>query len=65
MVLSNPLQVDSSIRIILVANANENFVDRKLVKEMRRMGVIGTFFRKFNSAGPASNMLGNALIDGA
>ena len=50
---------------MLVADGNEHAVDGKLVKELKRMGMIDTFFQKFNAAGPASHMLGSVPIYGA
>lgn len=55
---------DGDNRIILAANANEHTVDGKLAKELKRMGMIDAFFKKFNAAGLASHVLGSAPIDG-
>ena len=56
--------LDRDNRIILVADINKHVVDRKLAKELKRIDMIDTYFKKFNSPGPALHMIGSALIDG-
>ena len=51
-------------RIILAADINKYTVTGKLAKELKRIGLIDTYFRKFNLPGPASHVTGSALIDG-
>ena len=51
-------------RIILAADINEYAVDRKLAKELKRIGMIDAYFKKFNLPGLASHVTGSALIDG-
>ena len=43
---------------------NKHVVDGKLAKRLRKIGLTDSFFRKFNSMGPASHTLGSASIDG-
>ena len=50
-------------RIILAADINEYAVTGKLAKELKRIGMIDVYFRKFNLPGPASHVTGSALID--
>ena len=50
-------------RIILAADINEYAVTGKLVKELKRIGIIDAYFRKFNLPSLASHMTGSALID--
>ena len=50
-------------RIILAVDINEYVVTRKLAKELKRIGMIDAYFRKFNLPSPASHMKGGAPID--
>ena len=50
-------------RIILAADINEYVVTRKLAKELKRIGMIDVYFRKFNLPGLASHVTGSAPID--
>ena len=43
---------------------NEYVIDGKLAKRLRKIGLTNSFFRKFNTAGPASHILESAPIDG-
>ena len=54
---------DRDNRIILAVDINEHAVDRKLVKELKRIGMIDAYFKKFNSPGPASYVMGSVPID--
>ena len=51
-------------RIILVADINEHAVTGKLAKELKRIGIIDAYFRKFNLPSPALHITGSILIDG-
>ena len=51
-------------RIILAADINEYTVNGKLAKELKRIGMIDAYFKKFNSPSPASHVTGSTLIDG-
>jgi hypothetical protein len=51
-------------RTILAADINEHAVNWKLVKELKRIGMLDAYFRKFNLPGLASYITGSALIDG-
>ena len=55
--------LDANNRIIFAADVNKYIVDRKLAKRLRKIGLTNSFFRKFNTAGPASHALGSAPID--
>ena len=56
--------LDANNRIIFAADVNEYVVNRKLVKRLRKIGLTDSFFRKFNTAGPVSHILGSMPIDG-
>ena len=56
--------LDEDNRIILAADINEHTVNGKLMKELRRIGIIDAYFRKFNSPSLASYVIDSALIDG-
>ena len=55
--------LDRDNRIILAADINEHTVDGKLAKELKRIGMIDVYFRKFNLPSPASHVTGSVLID--
>ena len=55
--------LDGDNRIILAVDINEYAVNRKLAKELKRIGMIDTYFRKFNLPSPASHVTGSAPID--
>ena len=54
--------LDSKNILILVADINEHEVEEKLVKKLKRIGMIDTFFKKFNSFSSALHVLGSVLI---
>ena len=56
--------LDKDNRIILAVDINEHAVDGKLAKELKRIGMIDVYFKKFNSPGPALHVTGSVLIDG-
>ena len=56
--------LDGDNRIILAVDINEHVVDRKLAKELKRIGMIDVYFKEFNSPGPVSHVTGSAPIDG-
>ena len=56
--------LDGDNRIILAADINKHAVDGKLAKELKRIGMIDAYFRKFNSPSLASHVMGSAPIDG-
>ena len=49
---------------MFAADMNKYVVDGKLAKRLRKIGLTDSFFRKFNTTGPASHMLGSVLIEG-
>ena len=51
-------------RIIFAADINEHAVNGKLEKELKRIGMIDAYFKKFNLPGPASHVMSSAPIDG-
>ena len=55
--------LDWDNRIILVAYINEHAVDGKLAKELKRIGMIDIYFKKFNLPGPALHVMGSVPID--
>ena len=55
--------LDGNNRIILVADINEHVVNGKLAKELKRIGMIDAYFRKFNLPGPALHVTGSIPID--
>ena len=56
--------LDGNNRIILVADINEYAVNGKLAKELKRIGIIDAYFRKFNLSNPESHVTGSVPIDG-
>ena len=54
---------DGNNRIILASDVNGHAVDKKLVKELKRMSIIGTFLKKINFASLELHELGSVLID--
>ena len=47
----------------MAVDINEYVVNGKLAKELKRIGMIDAYFRKFNLPGPALYVMGSALID--
>ena len=50
-------------RIILAVDINEHAITGKLAKELKRIGMIDAYLRKFNLPGLASHVTGSASID--
>ena len=51
--------------MILATNINKHAIDRKLPVELRKVGIIEAFIKKFNLLGPVSHVTRSEPIDGA
>ena len=56
--------IEGGNEIILAADINEHAVNSKLVKELKRIGIINVYFAKHSSSGPALYVKEGAQIDG-
>ena len=55
--------LDRDNRIILAVDINEYAVNGKLAKELKRIGMIDAYLRKFNLSGLVSHVIGSTPID--
>ena len=55
--------IDKNSEVILVADVNEHSIKEILLKELKKIGMVDSFIKKFNVSGPVSHMTGSKLID--
>ena len=54
---------NNSNEVVLAAGINEHFINRKLLKELKKIRMIDSFIKKFHVPGSVSCTTGSVLID--
>ena len=55
--------LDSNNKIIFAAEINEYIIDRKLLRELKSIGIIDAYVKKLNLSESASYIMGSESID--
>ena len=56
--------INKGNQVTLAVDINEHVTDGKLPAELKKVGMVEAFMKKFNSSGPASHVKGSESIDG-
>ena len=56
--------INEGNKVTLAAGINEHVIDGKLPAELRKVGMVEAFAKKFKSPGPVSHVKGSEPIDG-
>ena len=59
-----PNIINEGNEVVLAADINGHIIDGKLPAELRKVGIVEVFAKKFNSLGLASHMTRSKPIDG-